>query len=218
MKAINTLPLNGVKKINKNAKGADMTEKTRCGWIADPLMQRYHDEEWGVPLHDDQKLFEFIILDAFQAGLSWRTILNKRENFRKAFDGFDPEKIANYDEVKYQSILADTGIIRNRAKIRATITNAQAFLKIREEFGSFDAFIWSFSGNKIIQNEWKTLKELPARTELSDSMSAELKQRGFKFAGSTICYAFMQAIGMVNDHTLSCYRHGELSQGFQPDL
>jgi DNA-3-methyladenine glycosylase I len=188
-----------------------MNDKTRCGWIADPLMQKYHDEEWGVPLHDDDKLFEFIILDAFQAGLSWRTILNKRGNFRKAFDNFDAEKIAKYDEAKYLSLMADAGIIRNQAKIRATITNAQAFLKIKDEFGSFDNFIWSFSGNKTIQNNWKTLKDLPARTELSDRMSAELVKRGFKFVGSTICYAFMQAIGMVNDHTVECYRHGELT-------
>jgi DNA-3-methyladenine glycosylase I len=187
-----------------------MADKIRCGWIADPLMEKYHDEEWGVPLHDDRKLFEFIILDAFQAGLSWRTILNKRENFRKAFDGFDAEKIASYNEEKYQSLLADAGIIRNRAKIRATITNAQAFLKIRDEFGSFDKFIWSFSDDKTIQNEWKTLNDLPARTELSDRMSAELKKRDFRFVGSTICYAFMQAIGMVNDHTTACYRHGEV--------
>jgi DNA-3-methyladenine glycosylase I len=188
-----------------------MTEKIRCGWIADPLMEKYHDEEWGVPLHDDQKLFEFIILDAFQAGLSWRTILNKRENFRKAFDGFDPAKIALYTEEKYQELLADAGIIRNRAKIRATMTNAQAYLKICEEFGTFDRFIWSFSDHKTIHNKWETLKDLPARTDLSDRMSAELMKRGFRFVGSTICYAFMQAIGMVNDHTTACYRHGEVT-------
>jgi len=186
-------------------------EKKRCGWITDPLMQKYHDEEWGVPLHDDQKLFEFMILDAFQAGLSWRTILNKRENFRKAFDGFDPAIIALYDDAKYQALLADTGIIRNRAKILATITNAKQFLEVQKEFGSFDRFIWSFSNHRVIRNSWHSLAELPARTELSDKMSKELKVRGFKFVGSTICYAFMQAIGMVNDHLVSCYRYGELT-------
>lgn len=194
---------------------AKTDEKVRCGWIADPLMQTYHDEEWGVPLHDDRKLFEYIILDAFQAGLSWRTILHKRENFRRAFDGFDAVKIAVYDEIKYQSLMADAGIIRNRAKIRATITNAQAFLRIRDEFGSFDRFIWSFSEFRTIHNHWNTLGELPARSPLSDRMSKELMQRGFKFVGSTICYAFMQAIGMVNDHTVNCFRHAELTTNTQ---
>lgn len=187
-----------------------MDEKNRCGWITDPLMQKYHDEEWGVPLHDDHKLFEFMILDAFQAGLSWRTILNKRENFRKAFDGFDPVKIAGYDDAKFQALLADAGIIRNRAKILATITNAKQFLEVQKEFGSFDRFIWSFSNHQVIVNSWKSLGELPARTELSDRMSKELMKRGFKFVGSTICYAFMQAIGMVNDHVVGCYRYEDL--------
>lgn len=187
-----------------------MDEKNRCRWITDPLMQKYHDEEWGVPLHDDHKLFEFMILDAFQAGLSWRTILNKRENFRKAFDGFDPVKIAGYDDAKFQALLADAGIIRNRAKILATITNAKQFLEVQKEFGSFDRFIWSFSNHQVIVNSWKSLGELPARTELSDRMSKELIKRGFKFVGSTICYAFMQAIGMVNDHVVGCYRYEDL--------
>jgi DNA-3-methyladenine glycosylase I len=173
-------------------------------------MRKYHDEEWGVPLHDDQKLFEFMVLDAFQAGLSWKTILNKRENFRKAFDNFDPEKIAAYDEAKYESLLADAGIIRNRAKIRATISNAQAFIGLQREFGSFDKYIWSFTGHKTIVNSWKSLAEIPPKTEISDRMSKDLAKRGFKFVGSTICYAFMQAAGMVNDHVVGCFRYLEV--------
>lgn len=185
-------------------------DKPRCAWIADPLMLKYHDEEWGDPLHDDRKIFEFMVLDAFQAGLSWKTILNKRENFRKAFDNFDPVIIARYDEGKYESLLSDAGIIRNKAKIRATITNAQAFLKVQEEFGCFDKYLWSFVDYKPIINKWETLADLPARTDLSDKMSRDLIKRGFKFAGSTICYAFMQAAGMVNDHVTGCFRHKEL--------
>jgi DNA-3-methyladenine glycosylase I len=185
-------------------------DKTRCGWISDALMQRYHDEEWGVPLHDDIKLFEYMVLDAFQAGLSWKTVLNKRENFRSAFLDFDPVKIATFTESDYEKLLVNPGIIRNRSKIRAAITNAKAFLKVQEEFGSFDKYIWSFVGYKPIINSWKSLSELPARTEISDRMSKDLVKRGFKFAGSTICYAFMQAAGMVNDHTEGCFRHKEL--------
>lgn len=185
--------------------------RTRCAWIADPLMMKYHDEEWGVPLHDDRKLFEFMVLDAFQAGLSWKTILNKRENFRKAFDQFDPVKIAAYSEEKYENLLADAGIIRNRSKIRATITNAQAFLRIQKEFGTFDKYIWSFVGYLPKVNSWKSLSEIPAKTEISDLMSKDLTKRGFKFVGSTICYAFMQAAGMVNDHVTDCFRYEELS-------
>jgi len=185
-------------------------DKPRCAWISDLLMQRYHDEEWGVPLHDDRKLFEFMVLDAFQAGLSWKTILNKRENFRKAFNDFDPVSIAGFDENKYESLLADPGIIRNRAKIRATITNAQAFLTIQKEFGSFDTYIWSFVKHQPIINSWQSLSELPAKTEISDLMSKDLTKRGFKFVGSTICYAFMQAAGMVNDHVVGCFRHKEV--------
>lgn len=184
--------------------------KPRCAWISDPLMQKYHDEEWGVPLHDDQKLFEYIVLDAFQAGLSWKTILNKRENFRKALDNFDPVKIAAYDEAKYDSLLADAGIVRNKAKIRAAITNAQVFLLIQQEFGSFDKYIWSFTGHKTIVNLWNALSDLPSKTEASDRMSKDLTKRGFKFVGSTICYAFMQAAGMVNDHVTGCFRYKEL--------
>jgi len=185
-------------------------DKTRCGWISDSLMQQYHDEEWGVPLHDDRKLFEYMVLDAFQAGLSWKTILNKRENFRKAFLNFDPDKIAGFDEQKYEALMADPGIIRNRAKIRATIGNARAFIKVREEFGSFDKYIWSFVNYTPILNSWETLAELPAKTEISDIMSKDLVRRGFKFVGSTICYAFMQAAGMVNDHVNGCFRHDEI--------
>ncbi len=186
-------------------------DRRRCGWITDPLMQKYHDEEWGVPLHDDRKLFEFMVLDAFQAGLSWKTVLAKRENFRRAFDDFDPEKIAVYDEAKYESLLLDAGIIRNRAKIRATISNAAAFLAVQNEFGTFDRYIWSFVGYEPLINHWKSLSELPAKTALSDAMSKDLSRRGFKFVGSTICYAFMQAAGMVNDHVVDCFRHKQLS-------
>ena len=185
--------------------------KPRCAWISDPLMRTYHDEEWGVQLHDDRKLFEFMVLDAFQAGLSWKTILNKRENFRKAFHNFDAKIIAGYDETKYESLLADQGIIRNRAKIRATISNAQAFLKIQKEFGSFDRYIWSFVNNKTIVNSWNSLGEIPSKTAISDAMSKDLSRKGFKFVGSTICYSFMQAAGMVNDHVVGCYRHREVT-------
>ena len=184
--------------------------KNRCGWISDPLMQKYHDEEWGVPLHDDRKLFVFMVLDAFQAGLSWKTILNKRENFRRAFDNFIPEKIARYDEAKYEELLKDEGIIRNRSKIRATISNANAFLAVQKEFGTFDRYIWSFVGHTTIRNSWKSLQDIPAKTEVSDKMSKDLAKRGFKFVGSTICYAFMQAAGMVNDHVTGCFRYKEL--------
>lgn len=184
--------------------------KNRCGWISDPLMQKYHDEEWGVPLHDDRKIFEFMVLDAFQAGLSWKTILNKRENFRRAFDNFIPEKIARYDEAKYEELLKDEGIIRNRSKIRATISNANAFLAVQKEFGTFDRYIWSFVGHTMIRNSWKSMQDIPAKTEVSDRMSKDLADRGFKFVGSTICYAFMQAAGMVNDHITGCFRYKEL--------
>jgi DNA-3-methyladenine glycosylase I len=184
--------------------------KSSCPWPSDdPLMQKYHDEEWGVPLHDDRKLFEFMVLDAFQAGLSWKTVLNKRENFRVAFDNFEPGKIARYSEADYERLLADSGIIRNRAKIRATISNAGLFLQVQKEFGTFDKYIWSFTDGKTMVNRWKSLAELPAKTEQSDKMSKDLTKRGFKFVGSTICYAFMQAAGMVNDHVVSCFRHKE---------
>ena len=179
-----------------------------CEWPSnDPLMIEYHDTEWGVPLHDDRKLFEYIVLDAFQAGLSWKTVLHKRENFRKAFDNFDAVKIATYGQQKIDSLVADPGIIRNKAKINATITNAVAFLRLQKEHGSFDHYIWQFTGHKTIQNHWTSLSELPARSPESDAMSKALIKEGFKFVGSTICYAFMQAAGMVNDHLVKCHRH-----------
>jgi len=183
----------------------------RCEWSpGDEQMIKYHDEEWGVPQHDDQKLFEYIVLDAFQAGLSWKTILHKRENFRKAFDDFNPKKIAKYNEKKFEKLMSDTGIIRNKLKIKATITNATAFLEIQKEFVTFDKYIWKFTGNKTIRNKHRTIHNIPARTKESDEMSKDLIKRGFKFAGSTICYAFMQAAGMVNDHTVTCFRCKEV--------
>jgi DNA-3-methyladenine glycosylase I len=170
----------------------------------------YHDEEWGVPVHDDRKLFEYMVLDAFQAGLSWSTILNKRENFRKALDDFEPAKIARYKKRKTDRLLSDAGIVRNKLKVLATVANAKAFLKIQDAFGSFDAFIWQFVGGETKPNRWKTLRQIPAKTTESDTMSKELKRRGFKFVGSTICYAFMQAAGMVNDHEVGCFRYSEV--------
>jgi DNA-3-methyladenine glycosylase I len=182
-----------------------------CSWpTGDALMTKYHDEEWGVPLHDDQKLFEFLVLEGFQAGLSWRTILWKRENFRKAFDDFDFNKVARYGQQKIYALLQDSGIIRNRLKITAAITNAKAFLTVRKEFGTFDTYIWRFTDGKTIHNGFKSLAQLPAKTELSDRISLDLKKRGFKFVGSTIVYAHMQATGMVNDHVTGCFRYREL--------
>ncbi len=184
---------------------------TRCPWPSDdPLMIEYHDKEWGVPVHDDRKWFEFIVLDAFQAGLSWRTVLHKRENFRKAFDNFDPCKVARYEEDKVQELLQDKGIIRNKLKIRSTITNAQAFLRIQEEFCSFDRYIWDFSDKKIIDTACKSMNDMPVTTDLSDVISKDLIKRGFKFVGSTIVYSFLQAAGVVNDHQTSCFRYKEL--------
>lgn len=183
-------------------------ELIRCPWCgSDPLYMKYHDEEWGVPVHDDDKLFEFIVLEGFQAGLSWRTILYKRENFRKAFDRFNAEKIARYNENKVQKLLNDAGIIRNKLKIAATITNAKAFLNIQDKNGSFNDYLWQFTNGKVKRNEWKTLREIPARTPESDAMSKQLIKDGFKFVGSTICYANMQATGMVNDHLVNCHRY-----------
>ncbi len=175
-------------------------------------MREYHDEEWGVPLFDDRKLFEFILLDGMQAGLSWRTILHKRENFRKAFDEFDPEKIVRYTPAKVRKLLADPGIIRNRLKVQAAVTNAQAFLSVVEKGGAFHPYIWGFVGGRPIQNKWKTLWQLPCRSRQSDLMSKSLREIGFRFVGSTICYAFMQAAGMVNDHTVDCFRHSEIAK------
>jgi len=183
----------------------------RCPWPeGNEQMIRYHDTEWGVPLHDDRKLFEFLVLDAFQAGLSWAIVLRKREAFRKAFSNFDPHKVAEYDGRKVKVLLADVGIIRNRMKIEATIANARAFLEVRREFGSFDHYIWQFTGGKTKKTRWRTLKQLPARSAESDAMSKDLKARGFRFVGSTICYAFMQAAGMVNDHLVGCFRYREV--------
>lgn len=190
-----------------------MITETRCSWPSDDkLMIRYHDKEWGVPLHNDKKLFEFLILEGFQAGLSWRTVLYKRENFRKAFDNFDYNKVAKYDKRKINSLLKDAGIIRNRLKVEGAVKNAKAFLQIRKEFGTFDKYIWGFVNGKPIQNKFKSLKKLPARTELSDIISKDMKKRGFTFVGSTIIYAHMQATGMVNDHLISCYRYKDVNK------
>jgi len=174
-------------------------------------MIAYHDSEWGVPLHDDRKLFEFMILDAFQAGLSWSTVLNKRENFRKAFDNFDAAKIARYERRKISRLMSDAGIIRNRLKIEATVGNAFAFLDVRRQFGTFDKYIWSFVDGQPKANKWRSLRQIPSRSAESDRMSEELKSRGFRFVGSTICYAFMQAAGMVNDHLVDCFRYKKLA-------
>lgn len=186
-------------------------EKHRCGWcVGDDLYEAYHDEEWGIPVKDDNLLFEFLILETFQAGLSWITILRKRENFRKAFDNFDYKKIANYKQGKIDTLLQDAGIIRNKLKVNSAITNAVAYIKIQKEFGSFSAYIWSFVNNKPIKNALINYKEAPANTPLSDAISKDLKKRGFKFVGSTVVYAFMQATGMVNDHEISCFRYNEV--------
>lgn len=185
--------------------------KYRCDWcVGDPLYEKYHDEEWGVPVYDDDKLFEFLILETFQAGLSWITILRKRENFRAAFDDFNYKKIANYNQAKINELQQNAGIIRNKLKIKATITNAQAFIKIQEEFGNFSNYIWKFTAGKPIKNSFKTLNQIPANTTLSDTISKDLKLRGFKFVGSTVIYAHMQATGMVNDHLTSCFRYNEV--------
>lgn len=181
--------------------------KQRCTWPgSDPLYLEYHDKEWGIPVHDDKKLFEALILDTFQAGLSWITILRKRENFRKAFDNFDAKKIAKYDERKVEELMQNEGIIRNKLKVKGAITNAQLYLEVKKEFGSFDKYIWQFTDYKTIVNHWDSIKQLPASSKESDRMSKDMKKRGFKFVGTTICYAFMQAVGMVDDHTNDCFR------------
>lgn len=182
----------------------------RCEWAKNDLAIKYHDEEWGVPLHDDRRLFEFLILESAQAGLSWDTILAKRENYRKAFDNFDAKKIAQYDDEKFDELMNNAGIVRNRLKIKSAIQNANAYLKVVDEFGSFDKYIWSFVDDKPIVNKFKKLEDVPAKTEISDAMSKDLKKRGFNFVGSTICYAFMQATGIVNDHIISCVRYNEI--------
>lgn len=189
-----------------------MTEPKRCTWARgeNDLMRRYHDEEWGVPSHDDRHLFEMLVLEGAQAGLSWQTILNKRENYRRAFDNFDYAKIARYTDKKVARLLADAGIVRNRLKIGATIDNARAFTAVRDEFGGFDTYIWRFVGGSPKKNRFRSIRDLPASTSESDAMSKDLKKRGFRFAGSTICYAFMQAVGMVNDHEVTCFRYNEV--------
>jgi DNA-3-methyladenine glycosylase I len=190
-----------------------MDSMQRCGWSTnDPLYITYHDQEWGVPVHDDRLLFEFLILEGAQAGLSWITILRKRENYRQAFDRFDPRKVARYDNGKVLELLNNPGIIRNRAKINAAIGNARAFLAVQEEFGSFDAYIWGFVGGKAIQNAWTDISQIPAKSVEAEILSKDLLHRGFKFVGPTICYAHMQATGMVNDHTVDCFRYHEIQQ------
>jgi DNA-3-methyladenine glycosylase I len=187
-------------------------ERIRCPWGSSEPMLTYHDTEWGVPLHDDQQLFEFLILEGAQAGLSWATILAKRENYRAAFAQFDPARCAKFTAKQEAACLLNAGIVRNRLKIASVAINARAFLAVQDEFGSFDAFVWQFVAGKPLQNHWKTMQQVPARTAESDALSKELKRRGFKFIGSTICYAFMQAVGMVNDHLVTCYRHAELAE------
>ena len=192
-----------------------MTEQKRCAWVNvdNILMRDYHDREWGVPVHDDRKHFEFLILEAAQAGLSWSIVLNKREGYRKAFSQFDPEKVARYTKAKIDKLVADPGIIRNRLKIEAAVTNASALLEVQEEFGSFDKYAWRFVDGKPRQNRWKTLRQIPPTTAESDRFSKDLKQRGFKFVGPTVIYAHMQAIGMVNDHLVDCFRYRTIERG-----
>ncbi|MBZ5721024.1 MAG: DNA-3-methyladenine glycosylase I [Acidobacteriia bacterium] len=189
---------------------ANSTDLVRCGWARNDLSIHYHDEEWGVPAHDDGVLFEFLILEGAQAGLSWDTILKKRENYRAALDDFNAQRVARYDSRKIQALLRDPGIVRNRLKIAATVQNAKAFLAVQKEFGSFDRYIWQFTGGRPRINAWKSMKQVPARTVESDAMSKDLKKRGFSFVGSTICYAFMQAVGIVNDHLVGCFRYDAL--------
>ena len=185
----------------------------RCRWCGeDPLYVKYHDTEWGIPVHDDRKLFEMLLLEGVQAGLSWLTVLRRRENYRRAYDGFDYQAIAAYDETKIASLLADKGLIRNKSKIIASVSNARAFLTVQKEFGSFDAYLWQFVDGKPIQNNWRTLQEVPAVTPLAQQLSKDLKKRGFTFVGPTICYALMQAVGLVNDHLTSCFRHQEVQK------
>lgn len=189
--------------------------KTRCGWVPNDndLYIEYHDDEWGIPVYEDRQLFEMLILEGAQAGLSWITVLNKRDNYRKAFDQFDPEKIARYSNTRIEKLLANPGIVRNRLKVNATVTNAQVYLNVKESYGSFQEYIWQFVDGEPIVNQWASLQEVPTSTPESDAMSKQLKKDGFKFVGSTICYAFMQAVGMVNDHTTDCFRYHELTGG-----
>jgi DNA-3-methyladenine glycosylase I len=193
--------------------GTSSQDKKRCAWSGtDPVYVAYHDEEWGVPAHDDRLLFEFLVLEGAQAGLSWSTILRKRDAYRRAFDRFDPRKVARYDRRKLAALLADAGIVRNRAKIESAVKNARAFLEVQAEFGSFDAYQWRFVDGRPVQNRWRSLGDIPARTAQSDAMSADLKRRGFTFVGPTIIYAHMQAVGMVNDHLVDCFRHREITK------
>jgi len=191
---------------DRKRAGTSQKTRRRCHWAKSDLMIRYHDEEWGVPVHDDRVLFEFLILEGAQAGLSWETVLRKRDRYREVFDGFDAAKIARYDAKKVRALLNDPGIIRNRLKISATISNAKAFLDVQREFGSFDAYLWQFTGGKTLKRAYRAAERLPSRTPESDAMSKDLKKRGFRFVGSTICYALMQAVGMVNDHLPGCFR------------
>ncbi len=184
----------------------------RCPWATSPPYIRYHDDEWGVPQHDDRVLFEFLVLEGAQAGLSWSTILGKRRNYRRAFDRFDPRKVARYDARRIKQLMSDPGIVRNRLKLRAAVQNARAFLRVQQEFGSFDAYVWRFVGGTPRRNAWEALKQIPARTAESDTMSKDLLKRGFRFVGPTICYAFMQAVGMVNDHLVTCFRYPEVGR------
>jgi len=189
-----------------------MKTKQRCGWVNpdDPFYVEYHDKEWGVPVHDDRRLFEFLVLEGAQAGLSWKTILVKREGYRKAFAGFDPKKVASFGQKRVERLLADPGIVRNRLKIESAIANARALLAVQKEFGSFDSYVWSFVSGKPIRNKWRSLSQIPAITPEAKRMSADLLKRGFRFVGPTICYAFMQAVGMVNDHVVNCFRYSEI--------
>jgi DNA-3-methyladenine glycosylase I len=206
--AVADLGSNGSQQYSMSPKAKPVV---RCGWAGNELSIRYHDEEWGVPVHDDRTLFEFLILEGAQAGLSWNTILNKRINYRTAFDDFDPQRVARYDRRKTQQLLRDPGIVRNRLKIDSAVVSAKEFLRVQEEFGSFDRHVWQFVGGKPRVNSWKALRQVPVRSAESDALSKDLKRRGFKFVGSTICYAFMQAVGMVNDHAVDCFRYKALS-------
>jgi DNA-3-methyladenine glycosylase I len=197
----------------QNKTGEAERPLVRCAWAQSEMMIRYHDEEWGVPVHDDRRLFEFLILEGAQAGLSWETILNKRENYRAAFDGFDFERVAGYDRRKIAQLLKNEGIVRNRLKVASAVRNAQALLRVREEFGSFDRYVWQFVDGRPLVNRWKLRTQVPARTAQSDAISKALKKLGFNFVGSTMCYAFMQAVGMVDDHVVGCFRHGLVESG-----
>ncbi len=215
IKVYSTHNQNLLKYLNFNVSEENMTKqnKPRCAWAKDDEQYLYyHDHEWGVPVYDDRLLFEYLILEGAQAGLSWLTILKRRQNYKKAFDNFDAKKIARYSDKKLKLLITDSGIIRNRLKIQATVINAKAFLAVQKEYGSFAEYIWQFVKGKPQQNNWRSSKDVPASTDISLALSQDLRKRGFKFVGSTICYAFMQAVGMVNDHTLNCYRHKQLSK------